>query len=178
MLFFGAAACASKTAGPLVRRVRPASCEISVQILMENPLTCHEKSALKKRVYFFLPIISSCHHHFSSLGFVLKVVRLIVFFSGCISTQLAMSGESTEVAGVDLAPVKSFLADMMAAQIISPCPQYQLVVQQIRLKDDPATLWMILMAMKSFVSQITARYDAFFTLSHIINFTYILSIFM
>ena len=69
-----------------------------------------------------------------------------------------MSGESAEVAGVDLAPVKSFLTDMMTAQVVAPCPQYQLVVQQVRLKDDPATLWMILMAMKSFVSQITARY--------------------
>jgi hypothetical protein len=56
---------------------------------------------------------------------------------------------------VDLDPVKAFLSASLQQHCNGNSSQYHIIVQQFRLRDDPETLWKVILALNSFTSQIT-----------------------
>jgi hypothetical protein len=63
-----------------------------------------------------------------------------------------------ELSEVELEPVRNFLSETLKGHIAGQSTQYTLIVQQIRDKDDPDTLYQILVIFKSFISVLTSRY--------------------
>lgn len=57
----------------------------------------------------------------------------------------------------DNEPVKNFLNHALTARTKGDSVQYDLIVKQIRSKDDPDTLWKVLIGLSSFASKLTQR---------------------
>jgi hypothetical protein len=70
---------------------------------------------------------------------------------------MAQSSPGSDLGPSDLGPVKTFLAETLKSHIQGLSTQYNLIINQIRVKDDPETLWQVLIAMKSFVSILTTK---------------------
>jgi hypothetical protein len=68
---------------------------------------------------------------------------------------------TTEEAGFlvinDIDPVKTFLANALNLRVSGDKVQYELIVHQLRVRDDPDTLWKILVALCSFTYQLTKQ---------------------
>lgn len=57
----------------------------------------------------------------------------------------------------DIEPVKTFLANALNLRIKGDKVQYELIVNQLRVRDDPDTLWKVLVALCSFTCQLTKQ---------------------
>ncbi len=57
----------------------------------------------------------------------------------------------------DLMPVKMFLMNVLQARLKGDCQQYNLVVKQLKVREDPDTVWKIVLALNSFVVNFTQR---------------------
>ena len=57
----------------------------------------------------------------------------------------------------DIEPVKTFLANALNMRISGEKTQYDLIVNQLRVRDDPDTLWKVLVALCHFTYQLTKQ---------------------
>lgn len=68
----------------------------------------------------------------------------------------------------DIEPVKSFLLNAINKRIPTDGEkiQYELIVNQLKVRDDPETLWKVLVSLCSFTYQLTKQYVFFFHFKH------------
>lgn len=57
----------------------------------------------------------------------------------------------------EIEPVRTFLQSALNLRQSGDKTQYELIVDQMRVRDDPETLWKILVALCSFTYQITKQ---------------------
>lgn len=57
----------------------------------------------------------------------------------------------------ELEPVKAFLNTAFQLKLRGQPAQYNAIIQQFRAKDDPETLWRVIIALNSFTSEIMLR---------------------
>lgn len=57
----------------------------------------------------------------------------------------------------DIEPVRTFLANALNLRLNGDKAQYELIVNQLRVRDDPDTLWKVLVALCSFTYQLTKQ---------------------
>ncbi len=73
------------------------------------------------------------------------------------STMSASSTLTTGLTEAEMEPVRNFLNNALQAKQNGQPLQYQIVVQQFKVKDDPETLWKVVIALNSFASLLTSR---------------------
>jgi hypothetical protein len=57
----------------------------------------------------------------------------------------------------DIEPVKNFLTTALNSQLSGDKAQYELIVHQLRLRDDPETLWKVLVGLCHFSYTLTKQ---------------------
>ena len=57
----------------------------------------------------------------------------------------------------EIEPVRTFLSNALNLRLNGDKSQYDLIVDQMRIRDDPETLWKILVALCSFTYQLTKQ---------------------
>lgn len=57
----------------------------------------------------------------------------------------------------EIEPVRTFLSNALNLRLHGDKTQYDLIVEQMRVRDDPETLWKILVALCSFTYQLTKQ---------------------
>lgn len=57
----------------------------------------------------------------------------------------------------DIEPVKNFLANALNTKISGDGVQYNIIIQQFKVRDDPDTLWKVLIGLSSYTSLFTQR---------------------
>ena len=57
----------------------------------------------------------------------------------------------------DIEPVKNFLSNAFNTKLSGDSVQYDLIVKQLKVRDDPDTLWKVLIGLTSFTSVFTQR---------------------
>lgn len=57
----------------------------------------------------------------------------------------------------EIEPVRTFLSNALSLRLSGDKAQYDLIVDQMRIRDDPETLWKILVALCSFTYQLTKQ---------------------
>ncbi len=57
----------------------------------------------------------------------------------------------------EIEPVRTFLSNALNLRLSGDKAQYDLIVDQMRIRDDPETLWKILVALCSFTYQLTKQ---------------------
>lgn len=67
------------------------------------------------------------------------------------------SEEESYLAIADIEPVKTFLANALNLRLNGDKTQYELIVNQLKVRDDPETLWKVLVALSSFTYQLTKQ---------------------
>ncbi len=67
------------------------------------------------------------------------------------------SGAISTTPTIDLEPVKAFLQSALQGKLQGNPGPYNVIVHQFRAKDDPETLWRVVLALNSFTSLITQR---------------------
>lgn len=65
--------------------------------------------------------------------------------------------EESYLAIPDIEPVKTFLSNALNLRLNGDKAQYELIVNQLRVRDDPDTLWKVLVALCSFTYQLTKQ---------------------
>ncbi len=70
-----------------------------------------------------------------------------------------MEEQTLSVDTPDLVPVRMFLMNALAARLKGDVLQYNIIVKQIRVIEDPDTVWKVMLALNSFVSNFTQRYE-------------------
>jgi hypothetical protein len=65
--------------------------------------------------------------------------------------------EESYLAFPDIEPVKTFLANALNLRLSGDKTQYELIVNQLRVRDDPDTLWKVLVALCTFTYQLTKQ---------------------
>jgi hypothetical protein len=57
----------------------------------------------------------------------------------------------------DIEPVKNFVSNALIAKLAGDSIQYDLIVKQMRERDDPDTLWKVLIGLSSYTSTFTHK---------------------
>lgn len=65
--------------------------------------------------------------------------------------------EESYLVVADIEPVKAFLTTALNSQISGDKAQYELIVHQLRLRDDPETLWKVLVGLCNFSYLLTKQ---------------------
>ena len=65
--------------------------------------------------------------------------------------------QQLQMSPAELEPVKAFLNTAFTLKLRGQPAQYNAIIQQFRAKDDPETLWRVIIALNSFTSQIMSR---------------------
>lgn len=111
-------------------------------------LSGHSTALQEQREHFALnaeperPILIPCLH------LLLQVSTVIEMFS---------AEEESYLTVPEIEPVKTFLANALNLRLNGDKTQYELIVDQMRVRDDPETLWKILVALCSFTYQLTKQ---------------------
>lgn len=78
-------------------------------------------------------------------------------FPGIVTIMSASFSIGTGLTEAEMEPVRNFLNNALQAKQNGQPLQYQIVVQQFKVKDDPETLWKVVIALNSFASLLTSR---------------------
>jgi hypothetical protein len=65
--------------------------------------------------------------------------------------------EESYLKSPDIEPVRTFLSNALKAKLSGDNSQYELIVSQVRVRDDPDTLWKVLVGLSSFTYQLTKQ---------------------
>jgi hypothetical protein len=65
--------------------------------------------------------------------------------------------QQPQINPAELEPVKAFLNSAFTLKLRGQPAQFNAIILQFRAKDDPETLWRVILALNSFTSQIMSR---------------------